>query len=227
MAVAAAVLLAGGLWNVFLQPAPLDAAVDRVQFAAQQPVTRIYDVEFSIESRAGVFFRRRGRLHTRSTDQFVVRMEELPKRPMTFGMDGQQEWFIVGNRFGLLDDDSTIRPQTMFLEERMYRFMLANELLVSLSDNYTVELLEDSPPPGVQECTAILGRRIDDDRRAPRDVRIWADRKTGVAKYVELTWSNPFRFKPQRVAFRYVGETHVEADFFRLEFQRAASGAAE
>lgn len=225
LATVVAVMIAGFFWNQFLQPAQLDAAVDRVEQAAIKPVTRVYDIRFHAESRGGGDFSKLGRLHTKSTDQFVVSMDERSKRPMIFGVDGQVEWFIVGHRYGTLNEQANGRPQAPFLEERMHRFMLTNRLLESLSDNYAVELLNVTPPRGLDKrCTGLLGKQIDYDRKSPQEVRIWADHQTGVALRVSLTWSHPLRFKPHRVLLEFVGEKTVGENFYKLDHHVSALG---
>lgn len=217
LAAAAAVMFAGFLWSQFLQPTQLTAAVDRVETAAVEPVTRIYDIRLHAELPNGATFAKRGRLHTKSTDQFVINIGDR-KRPMIFGADGEQDWFIVSRRSGYVDEVRENWPKSPFIEERMHRFMLANQFLQSLSDNYEVELLDEPKPASIDRpCTALLGKRISNDRRSPSEVRIWADRETGVPLGVALTWDDRFRFKPQKVLMEFVGEKPVGENFYTLE----------
>jgi len=225
LATVAAVMVAGFFWNQFLQPAQLDAAVDLIELAAIEPVTRIYDIRVQAELRSGGKFSKLGRLHTKSTDQFVVSMDERSKRPVIFGVDGQEEWFIVGRRYGTIKEQESRRFQAAFLAERMDRFITSNRLLESLSDNYTVELLKETPPRGLDEkCTGLLGKQIDYDRIAPQEVRVWADPQTGVALRVRLIWKQPMRFKPHEVLLEYVGENTVAEDFYSLDHHVALLG---
>ena len=220
LAVAAAVTFAGFLWSQFLQPTQLTAAVDRVVTAAVEPVTRIYDMRLHASLPGGGTFSKRGRLHTKSTDQFVINIGDR-RRPMIFGSDGARDWFIVGRRNGFVDEVRENWPKSPFIEERMHRFMLANQFLQSLSNNYEVELLAEPKPAAIDRpCTALLGKRVSNDRRSPTEVRIWADRDTGVPLGVALTWDD-LRFKPQKVLMEFVGEKPVGENFYTLEHHLA------
>ncbi|MFN7877325.1 MAG: hypothetical protein ACK5PB_18545 [Pirellula sp.] len=216
-AMATALLLSLGLWSM-LTSVSAEAALARAVKLLELPITRVYDVQFSMQENLAIPVRE-AILYRESSNRFLLNFQNAPVQPLMIGANQDRRWLRIGTRTIYSDEEGEENlPPAFLLDQIVMRQIQFNQLLTALPTDYDLKWLA---PSALAEGGPLL-RRLEANRRylapsLPTRVVVWFDPVTDLARRVDVTMRDGGPSRVKHFSATYRDDRIVDGSFFYPE----------
>ena len=223
IAIAASLLIVFGLWSLLSNPNQRAyAAIERSLKAT--PLAREYSVRIVANSLTKTAVPSTAQLFIDSADRFVVHRQGWVVGDVWFGNDGSNYWVVPRLGPAVLGSER-ILGNWLAKKDATTPYLHIKTILKRMAKEYRLTMLPDTALASGDERADVVCERVRGECKEqistpnhsllPFAIELWADKKTGIAHRVVLTWNRqPTQIGPLEWTIDLKGFPSLADDWF-------------
>jgi hypothetical protein len=222
LALAASLLVVVSVWWLFSSSSQ-SAYAAVVRSMKPAPMTRLYVIHAQATGIGGNVKQREVKLFLDSQDRYAVNHTGWFGGEVWFGDNGKQKWFVP--RLGpAVSGGEWITSKWMTKKDATSPYLHLNTILQRMANGYQLTRLPSeqlaSHDGTLVDCDHVRGLLKPNSKRAansgiPDSIELWADRESGMAYKVLLTWQrDASQAGPTEWSIELAGHPKLGDDFF-------------